>query len=131
MEVQRRKLIGDAPGKNQAIFIERNLPAILASLYQNISLKKIEVAARAGICSTHLHQIFSGVRHPTREKLICVCIGMELKPEEAQQVLEEAEYAGLSERIKREAIILYGLSQHWALSEINHALEKEGEKKLN
>ena len=130
MEVQR-KLIGDTPSKNQVIFIERNLPAILASLYRNIPLKKIEVAARAGICSTHLHQIFSGVRHPTREKLICVCIGMELNPEEVQQVLEEAEYAGLSERIKREAIILYGLSQHWTLSEINYVLEKEGEKKLN
>lgn len=116
---------------SQSGFSERNLPKLLALIYKHVPFKKIEVAARAGICVTHLHQIFSGMRHPTREKLICVCIGMELKPEEVQQVLEEAEYAGLSERSKREAIILYGLSQHRTLSEIDYVLEKEGEKKLN
>ena len=50
--------------------------------------------------------------------------------DEAQQLLQQAGYAWLYPRVRRDAIILYGLVHRLPLGEINDKLFDENEKSL-
>ena len=78
----------------------------------------------------YLHQVFAGRRNPPRDKLLCLCIGMELSFDETQELLKEAAYAQLYPRIKREAVIIHGIVHHTPLEEINDRLFAEDEAAL-
>ncbi len=74
--------------------------------------------------------VFSGRRNPSRDRLLCLCVGLETTLEEAQKLLKLAAYAPLYPRLKRDAIISYGLVHRMSLSEINDKLFLEKEKTL-
>ena len=78
----------------------------------------------------YLHQVFSGRRNPSRDRLLCLCIGMEVSLEETQQLLKQAAYAPLYPKQRREAIIAYGISHGMTLQQVNDKLFAEGEKTL-
>ena len=78
----------------------------------------------------YLHQVFAGRRKPSRNKILCMCIGMELSIEDTQRLLKEAAYAQLYPRIRREAIIYHGIVHHTPLDEINDKLFEADEKAL-
>lgn len=116
--------------KNQPFFADRSITDLLTELYSHQEISKAELARRAGMSEVYLHQLFSGRRKPSRDKLLCLCIGMELSLEETQQLLKETAYVQLYPRIKREAIICHGIAHHTPLSEINDKLFTENEKAL-
>ena len=116
--------------ENEAFFANRSITELLAELYENQKISKAELARRAGMSEVYLHQLFSGRRRPSRDKLLCLCIGMELTLDETQRLLKEAAYVQLYPRIKREAIIYHGIIHHTPLNEINDNLFREGEKAL-
>ena len=116
--------------ENEAFFASRSITELLAELYENQKISKAELARRAGMSEVYLHQLFSGRRRPSRDKLLCLCIGMELTLDETQRLLKEAAYVQLYPRIKREAIIYHGIIHHTPLNEINDNLFREGEKAL-
>ena len=78
----------------------------------------------------YLHQVFAGRRKPSRDRLICLCIGLGATLEETQKLLERAACARLYPRLKRDAIISYGIVHHMELPEINDELFTENEKTL-
>ena len=68
---------------------------------------------------------------PSRDRLLCICIALELSLEETQDLLKRASYAQLYLRIQRDAIISYGILHHMDLEEINQTLFAENEKTLS
>ena len=78
----------------------------------------------------YLHQVFAGRRNPSRDRLLCLCVGLETTLEEAQRLLKQAGYAPLYPRLKRDAIISFGIVHHMELGEINDKLFAENEKTL-
>ena len=78
----------------------------------------------------YLHQVFSGRRKPSRDRLLCLCIGLEATLEETQQLLKRATYAQLYPKVKRDAIISHGILHKTSLTEINDKLFSENEKTL-
>ncbi len=78
----------------------------------------------------YLHQVFAGRRKPSRDRLICLCVGLEATLEESQRLLKQAAYAQLYPKLRRDAIIIHGILHHTALSEINDKLFAENEKTL-
>lgn len=116
--------------ENESYFRDSSVTGMLADFYEAQPISKAELARRAGMSEVYLHQLFSGRRKPSRDKLICLCIGMQLTLEESQQLLKEATYVQLYPKIKREAIISHGIIHHTPLSEINDKLFKENEKTL-
>ncbi len=116
--------------ENQSYFVDRNVTELLSELYEHKNISKAELARRASMSEVYLHQLFSGRRKPSRDKLLCLCIGMELTIDETQRLLKEAAYAQLYPRIRREAIICHGLIHHTPLEEINDKLFEENEKAL-
>ena len=85
---------------------------------------------KAGMSEIYLHQIFAGRRNPSRNRLLCLCYGVEASVEETQELLKLCGMAQLYPKLKRDAIIYYGLLHKFSLFEINDKLFDENEETL-
>ncbi len=117
--------------RNTASFSDSRVAELLSQIYEKKSITKAALARQAGISEVYLHQVFSGRRMPSRDRLLCICIALELSLEETQDLLKRASYAQLYPRIQRDAIISYGILHHMDLEEINQTLFAENEKTLS
>lgn len=115
---------------HQPFFADQSVTELLGELYEKKSVTKAALARKAGMSEVYLHQVFSGRRKPSRDRMLCLCIGLEATLEETQRLLRLATYAQLYPRIKRDAIITHGLVHHTPLYEINDKLFTENEKTL-
>lgn len=116
--------------ENQPFFAGQSIAELLASYYERTKISKAALARKAGMSEVYLHQVFAGRRNPSRDRLLCLCVGLETSLEEAQRLLKLASYAPLYPRLKRDAIVSYGIVHHMALGEINDKLFNENEKTL-
>ena len=116
--------------ENRPFFAGQSIGELLSAYYERTDLSKAALARKAGMSEVYLHQVFAGRRNPSRDRLICLCVGLEVSLEEAQQLLKLASYAPLYPRLKRDAIISYGIVHRMALGEINDKLFTENEKTL-
>ena len=114
--------------ENEAYFADTDISAFLAGIYEKCGLSKAALARRSGMSEVYLHQVFSGRRKPSRDRLLCLCIGMKATLEETQELLKQVGYAPVYLRLKRDAIIGHGLLHHTPLTEINDKLFSENEK---
>ena len=115
---------------NQEIFAGQEITESLAELYDRKAISKAALARKSGMSDVYLHQVFSGRRTASRDRLLCLCVGLETTLEEAQRLLKQAGYAPLYPRLKRDAIISFGIVHHMELGEINDKLFAENEKTL-
>lgn len=116
--------------ENRTCFADTDLAGALMRLCEKSGLSKAELARRAGMSEVYLHQALSGRRRPSRDRLLCLCVGMESTLEETQELLRQAGCAPLYPRRKRDAIIGHGLLHGTPLVEINDKLFSENEKTL-
>ena len=116
--------------ENEAYFADTDISAFLAGIYEKCGLSKAALARRSGMSEVYLHQVFSGRRRPSRDRLLCLCISMETSLEETQQLLKRVGYSSLYPKLKRDAIIGHGLLHRTPLAEINDKLFSENEKTL-
>ena len=131
----RRELMGEAGidayiKENQSIFVDKTVIELLEELYQRKIVPKAALAKRAGMSEVYVHQVFSGRRTPSRDRLLCLCIGLEATLEETQRLLKQAIYAQLYPANKRDAIIIHGIAHGTDLAQINDKLFAEGENTL-
>ena len=116
--------------ENESYFVDRSVTEMLTGFYERRNMTKSQLAQRSCMREIYLHQIFSGRRKPSRDKILCLCIGMDLSIEDTQRLLKEASFAQLYPRIRREAIIYHGIVHHTPLNEINDKLFEADEKAL-
>ena len=115
---------------NAALFVDQDVVVLLTELYEQKHLTKAALARQAGMSEVYLHQVFAGRRNPSRDRLLCLCIGLEATVEETQQLLRQAGYAQLYPRVRRDAIILHAIAHGIALPLVNDKLYEENEKTL-
>ena len=115
---------------NEGYFFERSITEALEELYERKSVSKALLARQSGMSEVYLHQVFSGRRNPSRDRLLCLCICMGASLEEIQQTLKHATYAPLYPKHKRDAIISHGILHGTALEKINEKLAQEQEQPL-
>lgn len=116
--------------ENQAFFIDRSMLELLKQLFERLDITKAELARRSCVSEVYLHQVFSGRRKPSRDRLLCICVGLEATPEETQDMLRREGYAQLYPKRKRDAIIAHGIVHHTDLRQLNDELFAENEKTL-
>lgn len=116
--------------ENEPYFVDVDITVSLAELYGRCGFSKAELARRAGMSEVYLHQVFSGRRKPSRDRLLCLCIGMEASLEEVQQLLKQVGCAPIYPKLKRDAIISHGILFRTPLAEINDKLFSQNEKTL-
>lgn len=116
--------------ENQELFTEEDVRDLFAALFDRTSLSKAALARKAGMSEVYLHQVFSGRRKPSRDRLLCLCVGLDATLDETQRLLRLSTYAQLYPKVRRDAIISHGILHHASLSEINDKLFSENEKTL-
>ena len=116
--------------ENDAFFSSKDAAAMLNQLFKNCGLSKAALAKRSGMSEIYLHQIFSGRRNPSRSRLLCLCIGLGASLEETQELLKLCGLAQLYPKLRRDAIIIYGLTHRLSLFSINDSLFSSDEETL-
>ena len=129
-ELMQASSLGEYVSENRDAFSEQAVSQLLSELYEKKSISKAALARRAGMSEVYLHQVFSGRRSPSRDRLLCLCLGLEATLEETQELLRQAGFAQPYPRHKRDAVISYGLVHGISLGEINDRLFVENEKTL-
>ena len=122
--------IRDYMKTNEPDLITTDFAGELKRLFDGQGRKKAEIAREAGISDIYLYQIFSGKRVPTRDRLICICMGMLLSMEDTQRLLRLCGHAQLYARDRRDAVVLHGLLHRESLQEVNAQLFSNGLKRL-
>ena len=130
-ELMQASSLSEYINGNRDIFIDPDVTALLNALYEKRALSKAALARKAGMSEVYLHQVFSGRRKPSRDRLLCLCVGLEVSLDEAQKLLKQAAYAPLYPKNRRDAIITYGILHHMQLQAINDKLFLENEKTLS
>ena len=82
------------------------------------------VISHAQIDRTYGHQLFNGTRKPSRDKVIQLAFGLGLDVEETQQLLRSASKSALYPRVRRDAVIIYALKEHWRMMDVQEALDR-------
>lgn len=87
--------------------------------------KKNDVVADSGLDRTYAYQIISGVRFPSRDKMLCLSIAAGCTVDELQRALRLGKQAPLYPRHARDAVILLALHRGIStVSDINEWLEE-------
>lgn len=115
---------------NEANFSSENTAALLNELLKHRGLSKAALAKQSGMSEVYLHQIFAGIRNPSRNRVLCLCFGLDATFEEAQHLLRSCGYAELYSKVRRDAIIIYGLLHGMDLFSVNDRLFAEEEETL-
>ena len=116
--------------QNQEYFVNANVSELLNQLFERKNISKAALAKQSGMSEIYLHQIFAGRRNPSRNRLLCLCYGLEATIDETQELLRLCKMAQLYPKLKRDAIIYYGLQHRLGLYEINDRLFDADEETL-
>ena len=115
---------------NREQFSNESLVESLNRLLGEKRISKAALAKQAGMSEVYLLQIFAGRRNPSRNRLLCLCFGLEASIDETQDLLKRCGLAQLYPKNKRDAIIYYGLVHKMSLPELNDKLFAEEEEML-
>lgn len=117
---------------NKNSMINKTLSQYLCDLLEEKHLKKSDVIRKGELNECYAYQMFSGVKStPSKDKLICLSIGMDLSVDETNSLLKLAGLSPLYPRIKRDSIIIINMNNKKSVVEINEELYNEGEETLN
>lgn len=115
---------------NEKNFSNESIPEILNSLLSEKNISKATLAKQSGISEVYLHQIFARRRNPSRNRLLCLCYGLNASLDETQELLKLCGVAQLYSANRRDAILIFGIVHSISLFEINDKLFSEDEETL-
>lgn len=102
------------------------LSQYVTALCENLRQTHEEIIMRAGLDRVYGHQIFSGLRLPSRDKVIQLAFGFGMDDEEAQSLLKIARKSALYPRIERDAALLFCLHKRMRFSDAQDMLSELG-----
>lgn len=82
----------------------------------------------SGLDRNYGYQIFSGEKHPNRDKVLAICFGFPLCLEEIQSLLKATGYPILYAKEKRDSAIIFALQRNYSLIATNELLLDMGLK---
>ena len=129
-ELMEAPSLGQFLSENQDSFNRDSICELLNRLFQKRRISKATLAKRSGMSEVYLHQVFSGRRNPSRNRLLCLCFGLNASLEETQELLKQCGFAQLYPKDRRDAIILYGILNGMDLFGVNDKLFAENEETL-
>lgn len=107
---------------NKDAFEELAVSEYLRRLCEERDIVPEQVIKKAQIDRTYGHQIFNGTQVPSRDKLIQIAFGFGLTLEETQNLLKSAGKSVLYPKFKRDAAIIFGISHHMDIMEMQYLL---------
>ena len=128
--LSRSASLEDFLEKGEDSFVDADFISLLGAVFEKKKLTKATLAKRSGMSEVYVHQLFGGRRMPSRDRLLCLCIGMGASLQETQELLRRNKDAMLYARSRRDAVIEYGILHRMDLYQVNDMLFKNGEKTL-
>ena len=95
----------------------------LKSLCNKHGVLPAYIIAKSGVERTFGHQIFNGTRKPSRDKVLLLAFGFEMKYMETQELLKAANKRPLHPRVKRDAVIIYALENNCVINDAQMTLD--------
>lgn len=129
-ELKQADNIDDFLTSNKDSFTDVSLSEYLTALLKEKGLTKAEVIKKSELSDIYAYQIFSGVKQPTRDKVLCIAFGMGLSVTETQQLLKSCGLPFLYAKHKRDSIILFALDRKLSVVETNELLYNSEENTL-
>lgn len=80
----------------------------------------------SGLDRTYAYQIFSGTKHPIRDKVLALCFGFSLSFEETQNLLKATGYPILYAKNRRDSAIIFALERNYSSIDANELLFEMG-----
>ena len=108
--------------ENGDVFEELSVSEYLRRLCEEQGIVPEQVIKKSQIDRTYGHQIFNGTRIPSRDKLIQLAFGFGLSLDETQKLLKSAGKSVLYPKFKRDAAIIFGISHHMDMMEMQYLL---------
>lgn len=112
--------------ENKQYLITTTLSEMLEQLLNKKGLKKSDVIKQSEMSEVYGYQIFSGIRVPERNKLLCLAVAMGLNIDEMQTLLKTAGYTPLYVKLPFDSVVLYGICKGMSVIEINELLYEYG-----
>ena len=109
----------------------RNLPDYLQQLLDEKGLSRPKVIAEAGLNATYGYDIFTGKKHPSRDKVLPLAFSMHCTLQETNRMLQAAGVNELYVKDRRDAIIIFSLEHGYTLMKTNEELYRFGEKTID
>ena len=129
-ELQAAKSPQDYLSANEGELLHLSMKDYLAQLLAEKGLTRAQVITASGLNEIYAYQIFAGQKRPSREKLLCLSLGMNLTATETQRLLRLAGHSELYARVRRDSVILFGIENGLPLLRINELLFEQGEAVL-
>ena len=112
--------------ENEGNMIDYRLADYLNQMLFQKDIRVTDVARKAQLDVGYTHQIFSGRKTPSRDKLIAIAFGLGLTDKETQKMLKISGHMELYVKNKRDAIILFSLLHGKTLFDANELLLLHG-----
>ena len=103
----------------------------LNKLLQEKNLSKRELVEKINSEDKHIYHIFSGLRKPSRKKLLTIARAMELNLDETNYLLRYGGFAILYVRDVWDSVIMHAIEKNLTVIEINFILDELGQPLLN
>ncbi len=125
-EIKNATDVEDYLTENKQYLLTRDLSEYLNMLLRKKEIRKADVARNSLLDRVYVYQIFSGIKVPSRNKLIAMSFGLHLSDEEANTMLKLSGNRELYARDERDAIILFALQREMNISDTNELLFNHG-----
>ena len=116
--------------QNDGVMQTQSFQDYLCNLCEEKGLVREHIIKRANLERTYGHQIFRGIREPSRDKVIQLAFGFPLTVEETQKLLRAAGRSPLYPRLKRDAAILFCLNRGESVVAVQLLLHSMGLSQL-
>lgn len=113
--------------EHQEELAHRSLSELLVAILEAKGLTKAEVVKESNLNEVYAYQILSGVRRPSRDKLLSICFAMKATLEETQGLLKQSGFAPLYARCHRDSIVIFALTHGHSIIQLNMDLYDHGE----
>ena len=100
-------------------------------LLQEKGLERSRVVRMADLNETFGYQIFTGARHPSRNKVLQIAFAMALALKETNRALTAAGVSVLNCKDRRDAIIIFCIDRGCSLQKVNEELYRFGEETVS
>lgn len=104
---------------------ELTIPSFIQQLKSHMqirNLKRSEVLSQTLIYSRYGYEIFEGKKKPTRDKVLQLCLALNLSLNDSQHLLNAAGVSELYPRSIRDSIIIHCIQNHKSVIECNELL---------
>ena len=108
-----------------------SLSDYLQQLLEEKHLERVRVVRMADLNETFGYQIFTGARHPSRNKVLQIAFAMALSMKETNRALTAAGVSVLNCKDRRDAIIIFCIDRGCSLQKVNEELYRFGEETVS